>query len=203
VGRAASRRREEYCIVQRLFPGFPSGLPGVAILLLRLVLGACLLADVLTARGGPFPIVELDTSAVLTAWLLRVTLGVGGLLIAIGVFTPFVQALLAVGVVITLPGLPLDPLLQDAASQAQVLKLTIVITLALIGPGAYAVDAKLFGRREVRIPPAHKTRRLQLTRDKGVGRSRVSSEAMFTVTTDAHELSDGYSSRHIDHHTSE
>lgn len=30
----------------------------------------------------------------------------------------------------------------------------VVIAIALIGPGAFSLDAKMFGRREIRIPAA-------------------------------------------------
>jgi uncharacterized membrane protein YphA (DoxX/SURF4 family) len=89
-------------------------------------------------------------------------MGIGGLIwllsgacIAAGFLTPVVQLLVAsielaavglrwwaTGSAVTLGGSGIDDLLA----------LMMAISLALLGPGAYSVDARLFGRREITIP---------------------------------------------------
>jgi len=46
--------------------------------------------------------------------------------------------------------------LDDTATLA--LLLVMSVTVALIGPGAYSVDARLFGRREIVVPRAERGR---------------------------------------------
>jgi uncharacterized membrane protein YphA (DoxX/SURF4 family) len=38
--------------------------------------------------------------------------------------------------------------------QGFIFGLAILLALAILGPGAYSIDARLFGRREIIIPPA-------------------------------------------------
>jgi uncharacterized membrane protein YphA (DoxX/SURF4 family) len=40
------------------------------------------------------------------------------------------------------------------AKPSQILATTIAVSIALLGPGAFSVDARLFGRREIIIPPS-------------------------------------------------
>jgi putative oxidoreductase len=135
--------------VQRLFPGFPPGLPGSGLLLLRGILGLYL------ATSG----FELLASGVRhNAQFLTV---VGGFwiavaaLIAIGAFTPIVQvaAALSIGA-----RLALDPAIDAGTGRALLLMggmfaITVAISLAMMGPGAYSLDAYLFGRKQIHIPP--------------------------------------------------
>jgi hypothetical protein len=120
--------------MQRLFSMFPSGLPGLALLLLRLSVVIALLLELHARRHG------------LAAWTLGAVLLLAAMLCA-GLLTPAVATLaLAVHVAIwwwlgirspaTAPTLCLDAL-----------------ALAMLGPGAYSVDAYWFGRRVVVLPP--------------------------------------------------
>jgi uncharacterized membrane protein YphA (DoxX/SURF4 family) len=117
--------------VQRLFATFPDGQPGVALLLLRIAI-----AGILAFRGpaywqGPSNI-----------WI-AVICDAFGLLLAIGLFTPFVaMAGAAIGAAAMLLNKSIDP-----ASAAFVL--AVMAALGLLGAGAYSLDARLYGRREV------------------------------------------------------
>lgn len=69
-----------------------------------------------------------------------------------GVLTPFTQILIAVQASLILLGGIFTlgmPLTGSAWWWAPLADLTIAISLALLGPGAYSVDAHLFGRREI------------------------------------------------------
>jgi hypothetical protein len=49
--------------------------------------------------------------------------------------------------------LPSPPLVLPHIQAAPVLVVVMTIAVVLIGPGAFSIDARLFGLREVKIPP--------------------------------------------------
>jgi uncharacterized membrane protein YphA (DoxX/SURF4 family) len=109
--------------VQRLFSTFASGWPGIGLLLLRLLAAAALL------RWG---VTELD--------IVRIVGAAAGVLLLIGLGTPVAGSLVAcVGIWIAYSGHGdlWTPLLLAALGAA----------LAMIGPGAWSIDARLFGRK--------------------------------------------------------
>lgn len=70
-----------------------------------------------------------------------------------GFLTPiagFAAAFGSIGVALSL--LPSPPSTMLGASPASWLVATMTATVVLLGPGAYSIDARLFGRREVVIP---------------------------------------------------
>jgi uncharacterized membrane protein YphA (DoxX/SURF4 family) len=126
--------------MQRLFSTFPTGRPGVGLLLLRTVLACMVLMHItqIAAITGP--------------WLAAIAcIGAAGLL-ALGLFTPFAGAIGAL-----LGGVCLVSGQHQIASDLTLIVLMLALTL--IGAGAYSIDAKLFGRREVVLArkPASRT----------------------------------------------
>ena len=87
----------------------------------------------------------------LTLTMVVATVLVGGLL-CIGLLTRYATAVAVLGTVGCMrswfPG-PKSGLFETRSTA--VLALVIAIAIALIGPGAFSVDARLFGRREVII----------------------------------------------------
>jgi uncharacterized membrane protein YphA (DoxX/SURF4 family) len=74
-------------------------------------------------------------------------------LLLIGFLTPMIAIFVALGAAgIVLSGLAscLPPIFDCRLTV--VLAATMLLNILIIGPGAYSVDAKLFGRREVIIP---------------------------------------------------
>ncbi len=80
--------------------------------------------------------------------------------VAFGVLTPIVQIIVAV---VSLSGSLTAlwagglVLAEHDLWQAQVLEAGIAFSLALLGPGAYSIDARLFGREEIVIPARKRT----------------------------------------------
>ena len=121
--------------MQRLFSTFPRGLPGAGLLLLRLVVGIRLMVDgVKTLQGGP---------SIETAILHVLTAGAGALLLA-GLWTPIAGALLAVVAL-------WFPFIQPGDLWLHIRLASYGAALALIGPGAWSLDARFFGRKRIDI----------------------------------------------------
>jgi putative oxidoreductase len=122
-------------VVRRLFSTFARGWPGVGLLVMRLVGGVAFMARaVATLSGGP-------SSDVAPAMLAIAA----GLFLLVGLWTPVAGSLVAaIGTwcAFTHPG---DPL-------ASVLLATIGAALALVGPGAWSIDARLFGWKRIELP---------------------------------------------------
>jgi uncharacterized membrane protein YphA (DoxX/SURF4 family) len=138
--------------LQARFSSFPSGLPGSGLCVLRVGLATYVVARGAAVAALLAAATDLPTAAIGIAgvmWLLS-----GGC-IAAGFLTPVVQLLVAstelaaiglqwwaTGSAVTL----VDSSIED------LLALMMAVSLALLGPGAYSIDARLFGRREITIP---------------------------------------------------
>lgn len=134
-------------LVQRLFSTFPDGWPGLGLLLLRT--GA---AIVLIIQGaGCF---LYDGAATWGTWAVGAVAGLSGSLLLIGLMTPVAGALAALDIAgIALGWLPSPLAHRLGLGGNAVLPAIVAMAVALLGPGAISVDAALFGRREITIPP--------------------------------------------------
>ena len=125
--------------MQRLFFMFPTGVPGIALLLLR--------ASVAFALG----VETYDRRNDLSGWIEASALLVS-IALAIGALTPVAAALaLALHVFIWLDASA------GGAAWAAVVSVDAV-ALTLLGPGAYSIDATVFGRRVIRLEPRGRDR---------------------------------------------
>jgi uncharacterized membrane protein YphA (DoxX/SURF4 family) len=121
--------------LQRLFTTFARGLPGAGLLILRLVVGIRLIViGVKTLPGSP---------SIETAILHVVTAG-GGALLLPGLWTPIAGALVAVVELWIGFSQPGDLWLHIGLA-------SLAAALSLIGPGAWSVDAYLYGWKRVDI----------------------------------------------------
>lgn len=123
--------------MQRLFSTFPNDWPGCGLLLLRITVAAPLLIGSLSFIGGaahhPTP-----------PMILIVELATGGLLI-IGLCTPLsalLLVLLEIGIVLVDRDVFTDHAMLAALSAS----------ILMLGPGAWSMDARLFGRRRIELP---------------------------------------------------
>jgi hypothetical protein len=108
---------------------FPTGAPGLALLVLRLVTIAWVHLDAAARLALSPHLAALIPLEVLSLALLA------------GVFTPYVACLAGVVKVIDLSVSGAVPGFLGGIALAH------LVILLLLGPGAYSVDARLFGRR--------------------------------------------------------
>ena len=84
--------------------------------------------------------------------MAAVTLAAGAFLLA-GLMTPFVAVFVAaggIGIALSWIPLPSEALFDSYLAIINLIVLSIAI--ALLGPGAFSLDARMFGRREITIP---------------------------------------------------
>ena len=116
--------------MQRLFSMFPSGWPGVGLLLLRIAVAAKALICAVADHGQ------------LLEWAVA-SLTVLAVLVCIGILTPVVSVL---AIIVQLAAARSLGLVDAYDTFVSVLT---VAALAALGPGAYSFDACRFGRRIV------------------------------------------------------
>jgi uncharacterized membrane protein YphA (DoxX/SURF4 family) len=131
--------------VQRLFATFPTGSPGLGLLVLRLAVALALVVHGAACLAGE---PTLGMSAV------AVTAALTAALLVIGLLTPLAGSLAAVtGVGLAMAWLPAPTANPFEVRLTAVLVVSVATAIALLGPGAFSLDAALFGRREIAIPP--------------------------------------------------
>ena len=122
--------------MRRLYSTFAGGWPGMGLLLMRLVIGGVLVVRASLRLWGDPPLHITITAAILL---------VAGFLLMLGLWTPIVGASVAVievWKILTQPGDRWLWLLLGTAS----------VALAMLGPGRWSIDARLFGWKRVEAP---------------------------------------------------
>jgi len=119
--------------LQRLFSTFANGWPGRGLLLLRLLAAAVLFHSAIAHLGEAVP---------LTSTVLRMIGAGAGVLLLIGLWTPVAGSLVAILELSIAFSIAANPLLH-------IIVATLSAALAMIGPGAWSVDARLFGRKRI------------------------------------------------------
>jgi len=116
------------------------------LLLLRAVLGVAILLE-----GGFY---ASGHDAKLALWSVAVSAFATGILLVIGFLTPIAGVIIAAGVIgAGLSWIPVCvPNLFDS-KLVVIFGLTMLLAILGLGPGAFSVDARVFGRREIIIPP--------------------------------------------------
>jgi putative oxidoreductase len=121
--------------LQRLFSTFAHGWPGIGLLLLRMLAGIALIH---------YGIVDLREAHQFASMAPQIIAAGAGVLLLVGLWTPVAGALVAIAEV------------WIAFSRAGDLWIPIILatlgaTLAMVGPGAWSIDARLFGRKHIDI----------------------------------------------------
>jgi putative oxidoreductase len=118
--------------VQRLFSTFPNSFPGAGLLILRLAAGFSLLGvDYMASGLGDVATVLLRCVAIAAAVLLL--LGFGTPFAAVG------EAMIQVGITT----------LEGRYNSSAVIATALGVALAMLGPGAWSLDARVFGRKRI------------------------------------------------------
>ena len=121
--------------LQRLFSNFANGWPGLGLLAQRVLIAVVLVSRVVAhiAKG--------TNSAVLPELI-----GAGlSIFILVGLWTPIAGALVSLTEI-------WDLLCRTGDSWIPSIVATLSAALAMIGPGAWSVDARLFGRKHITPP---------------------------------------------------
>jgi putative oxidoreductase len=122
--------------LQRLFSTFANGWPGKGLLIQRLLTGAALFFSAIAPLGKDAPLVSTAPQIIAAA---------AGIFLALGLWTPVMGTLVAIAelwITFARQDNPWIPILLA----------TLGATLAMIGPGAWSLDAKLFGRKHIETP---------------------------------------------------
>jgi putative oxidoreductase len=124
------------CTLQRLFSTFPNSWPGVGLLLLRLGVGVALIdlgiRGLFGAVGVPITVARDFIEAG------------GGIFLLAGLWTPVMGALIAIDelwIAFSLNSSQPDSLL------IHIFLAVLTAGVAMLGPGAWSIDARLFGRK--------------------------------------------------------
>jgi putative oxidoreductase len=119
--------------MQRLFSTFPNGWPGCGLLLLRVTCAA--------------PVLVME-SAGLSGWpadaalWLRLFGGLAALCILAGLWTPFAASCLVI-----VQGLA--SFCAEAFWPTHLILALTAVSLVMLGPGAWSIDARLYGRKRI------------------------------------------------------
>jgi uncharacterized membrane protein YphA (DoxX/SURF4 family) len=120
--------------VQRLFSMFPSGVPGIALIFLRVCVAATLLVD-----GTD------HWTLVTSSWIFLLVVLIAACL-CLGLLTPVCASLSCLMGLYALA----------FAGRQEIFYLAIHIltgaSLAILGPGSYSIDAPIFGRQLLTVP---------------------------------------------------
>jgi putative oxidoreductase len=120
--------------VQRLFSTFPEGWPGTGLVFLR--------------AAAAIPLVQLTAEhlpSTLPLFVVLQLLAAGSsALLMIGLWTPIAGLFLATSELCLL-------VLHLSGASTHIVLAALGVALAMIGPGAWSVDARLFGRKRIRI----------------------------------------------------
>jgi putative oxidoreductase len=119
--------------LQRLFWTFAGGWPGIGLLIQRMTAGALLLycAAIILAKTS-------QAAEVAPA----IVGGLAGVLVLLGLWTPIAGILVAVVETWSFFTHTTSPLISVTLAM-------LGATLAMIGPGAWSIDARLFGRKHI------------------------------------------------------
>ena len=124
--------------MQRLYSMFPQGGPGLGLLLLRIATAAMFVLNVTHRFGFSSPALY---------WAVVSVIAIVSVSLCLGFLTPILAVIACATAVANL-------FLSDQPGNIVfILRMLTSAALIFLGPGAYSVDAKLFGLRVTIVPP--------------------------------------------------
>jgi uncharacterized membrane protein YphA (DoxX/SURF4 family) len=121
--------------LQRLFSTFPDGWPGFGLLLLRFGAGIALIS---------FGIMDISGPSESIAMVRDLFAAAGGIFLLAGLLTPVAGALIAIDqlwIAFSVYASPRD------GQWIHILLAVLTAAVAMLGPGAWSIDARRFGRQ--------------------------------------------------------
>ena len=118
--------------MQRLYSTFPGALPGTGLLILRM-------AAALSLTASGFLADDYWANAII--WIIVASIGS---CLIIGYCTPIAAAMQAASHLWAL-------IYSDSLFGTRLVMISLGVGLMLLGPGAWSVDARLYGRRRVNL----------------------------------------------------
>ena len=131
--------------MRRLYSTFAGGWPGAGLLLIRVVVGSALVVRASLRLWSDLPPMNETVPAVLLMG--------AGILLIVGLWTPIAGtsiALIEIWKMLTVPG----------DKWVWLLLGTVGAAVAMLGPGLFSIDARLFGWRRIEAPPRKTTSNL-------------------------------------------
>ena len=124
--------------LQRLFSTFPSSWPGFGLLLLRCSLGIALTysGTVVLLGNAPGPVAFAQHAIAIA----------GGIFLIAGLWTPVMGTLVAVDQLCVALS---SHSLEREGTWIHIFLAVVAVSLAMLGPGAWSIDAHLFGRKRI------------------------------------------------------
>lgn len=122
--------------MQRLFSTFANGWPGTGLFIQRLLIGIAFL------HYGVVQLEQTHRIAIFTPSLIE---AIAGILLILGLGTPVTGALAALTEVWSI-------FWHRGDLWIAIILATFATSLSMIGPGAWSIDAYLFGRKHMKIP---------------------------------------------------
>ena len=139
--------------LQRFFSSFPEGAPGIGLVFLRLI------AAVNAILCGIDALIEPNSHAS-SNWAFGSLAIAVGAAILVGFLTPAASAAATVGYLMAGVASFLMTDGNNHISPLAAFNLAVIsAALVLLGPGAFSIDACLFGRREIIIPETRRSPR--------------------------------------------
>jgi uncharacterized membrane protein YphA (DoxX/SURF4 family) len=121
--------------VRRLFSTFARGWPGVGLLLLRVTAGITL-----AVRST----LVLENRSTFGTGFFQLFIATAGLLLITGLWTPVAATVMVLFELWRIISRHEDP-------TSDILLCNLALAIALLGPGAWSVDARLFGWKRIEI----------------------------------------------------